>query len=109
MDRGAVQDYAAPKVVDHSVVQVLDGRGNRKRGSIWNGSMARMDRGAVHDKAAPKVVDHSVVQVLDGRGNRKSDSIRSLGKDGMDRGAVHDCAALPLRDAWDNPGRDVGR
>jgi hypothetical protein len=50
MDRGAVDDYAAPKVVDHSVVQVLDGRGNWKSGSIGDWSMARMDRGAVDDK-----------------------------------------------------------
>ncbi len=46
----AVDDYAAPKVVDHSVVQVLDGRGNWKSGSIGDWSMARMDRGAVDDK-----------------------------------------------------------
>jgi hypothetical protein len=30
-------------------------------------------------------------------------------KERIDRGAVHDCAALPLSDAWENPGRDVGR
>jgi hypothetical protein len=50
MDRGAVDDYAAPKVVDHSVVQVLDGRGIGKSDSIWSLGKARMDRGAVDDK-----------------------------------------------------------
>ncbi len=48
-DRGAVDDYAAPKVVDHSVVQVLDGRGIRKSDSNWSLGKDGMDRGAVHD------------------------------------------------------------
>jgi hypothetical protein len=51
MDRGAVDDYAAaPKVVDYSVVQVLDGRGNWNSGSIWSLGKDGMDRGAVDDK-----------------------------------------------------------
>lgn len=49
--RGAVHDYVATdKVVDHSVVQVLDGRGNRKSDSIRSLGKDGMDRGAVDDK-----------------------------------------------------------
>jgi hypothetical protein len=46
----AVDDYAAPKVVDYSVVQVLDGRGIGKSDSIWSLGKDGRDRGAVDDK-----------------------------------------------------------